>query len=317
MPKKSKSKQSKQKTIPVSPPAPEPEKAPLSVDQEVLEGHDLLASFNGDSQPDSGPIYEAPTEPDFEDFDPEPFIIEEDFRPELEPEPTPSASRGLPLPSRSHKEQQSPVRYDYRSPPKPAPISRIAAHKRPHSLPTSRLSPPTEIESIPQGTYGSYPHVVACISCDNCALLTNKPVYDRVKLGLHPTNTDTFIPVVCSDCEDDRAKYWLQLSHDISPTPRRNQYPGTISTKMLRSWFAFRDMKRRFDISFDEREAPYKRVTRARDWWREGALTDSETVRLHFWQPNVRSNAMGEEMIEVERRRDLFFGQFVHPKEKY
>lgn len=292
------SKKGKSKLAKAKPPRPsspqllsfDPSPPKPSIAQDFFEAQAPTPEPEPDLQPHSDHEFDFDLDP--ADFDG--LLTEPD--PLLEPEP--------PTPPRhSPATKPLPIKRDHLN-----PLS--ARNKRPHSLPNPSISPPPNVDPYTTTPFGNSPHVVACISCDHCALLTNKHVFNSSKLGLRPNNTDSFIPVVCSSCEDDRALYWCRMASANSPPSHRTQYPGTISSKMLRSWFVFQHMQARFGVAFDEHEVPYKRVTRARDWWREGVLTESETVRLYFWAP---AKGNDDEMEIVEKRRDLFFGQFVHP----
>lgn len=178
--------------------------------------------------------------------------------------------------------------------------------------------------------FGFNPHALACISCNTTCLITNSQGYKLDKMGMRTMIHDNFIPIVCSDCEGERALAWLRLAKEATPPHTSQQYPGTISTRMLAGWDVYEYFKNRFGVEIDDTEKPYKRVTRARDWWREGVLTaDTKPyIRITYFKlfdsalsvpvggNMTRQKVVGNHhwVIDEHLRKDLFFGTIATGK---
>ena len=156
--------------------------------------------------------------------------------------------------------------------------------------------------------YGPNPHVIACISCNDIAVLTGPRglVHPSKIAPGAPTTTDRFFPVVCAKCEDERGSLWFKLENRCLP-PRTEQLPGTISASMLRNWAVYSAARAKFGVAFDPGQAPTVVVSRSGDWWREGILTHEKTMFLRWgWD-----EASGLVEVGGRARKDQFFGQPV------
>ena len=116
------------------------------------------------------------------------------------------------------------------SPPFP-PVNSTTIYKRPSNRPPG---PITRSSRASIQAYGSNPHIIACISCNDFCLLTGaRGVPARLELGLDQTNTDTFFPTVCSACENHRGFLWLRMEGGRSPPGQRQQYPETLHSSIV------------------------------------------------------------------------------------
>lgn len=166
--------------------------------------------------------------------------------------------------------------------------------------------------------FGGAPLVIACISCSNVCLITNRLFYNNTKLGLHPNSQDRFFPIVCDECQEENAHTWLRIANAPEAPHRAQQYPSTISTRFLADWSVYDYFKGRFGVTFDESDEPNKRVTRARDWWREGSLTDNTAYeRITYFRLRRTLAQQGDGMalsveekweVDDDYKKIMFFG---------
>ena len=155
--------------------------------------------------------------------------------------------------------------------------------------------------------YGTNPHIIACISCnDFCTLTGARGVVERQELGLDDANHDTFFPTVCSTCENYRGFLWLKVEGGRSPPAQRQQHPETLHSSMLAAWPLYAAVRDRFGVAFDPNAHQHTvTVTRARDWWREGILTHDKSLVL-MWRYDHEKDTMRER--SPMPRKDEFFG---------
>lgn len=186
---------------------------------------------------------------------------------------------------------------------------------RTESLPSTSTRADIKIESkdMVDYQYGGSPLVIACVSCNTVCLITNRLSYNNARLGLRPVNNDRFLPIVCDECQEWNAHSWLQIANAVDAPHRSQQYPSTISTRLLAGWFVYSHFKNRFGVEFDETEEPNKRVTRARDWWREGVLTDNTAIeRITYFK--LKKRAVRKEGDDVPMMEEAWVDDDDHKK---
>ncbi|KAI9656376.1 MAG: hypothetical protein M1831_004628 [Alyxoria varia] len=179
-----------------------------------------------------------------------------------------------------------------------------------------------------------------CISCDITALIylpkslsmSGTDCNFRERLGLSITNTDTLVPTICAQCEQDQLCLLGRITHSVH-TRAIQRPPVLLNTDMFSAWPLTTKLVRSYSLRYDSSEQQKVAVRRA-NWWHSGLIqqastngawedrgnSDVATGKIEFVQIKSVSNAGdavssgGLEIIPREKKRcDSFFGFFDSP----
>ena len=179
-----------------------------------------------------------------------------------------------------------------------------------------------------------------CISCDITALIylpasismSGTKCTFRERLGLSITNTDTLVPTICAQCEQDQLCLLGRSTHSLH-TRAIQRPPVLLNSDMLSAWPLTTKLIRSYGLRYDASDQQKVAVRRA-NWWHSGLIqkastsgswedrgnSDVATGKIEFIQIKSLSDersgySAGDlEIIPRERKRcDAFFGFFDSP----